>query len=70
MSHSRKYTVALIGSDSRLRRVAAMQLTLAEAAAWLDSHQRAPSPGEQPCILLQVPAPAMDAVASPPRRAC
>ena len=53
MSHSRKYAVALVGSGSRLTRLLATRLTLAEAAAWLDSHQRAPSPDGQPCILLQ-----------------
>ena len=52
MSHPRKYAIALVGSDSTLSRLCATRLTLAEAAAWLGSHQRAPSPDGQPCILL------------------
>jgi hypothetical protein len=53
MSHPRKYAIALVGSDSSLVRLCAARLTLAEAAAWLDSHRRAPAPDGQPCILLQ-----------------
>ena len=51
MSHSRKYAVAFIGPDATLTRLCATRLSLAEAAAWLASHQRAPSPDGQPCIL-------------------
>ncbi len=52
MFHPRKYAVALVGSDSRLIRLCATRVSLAEATAWLDSHRRAPSPDGQPCILL------------------
>jgi hypothetical protein len=53
MSHIRKYAVAFVGSDSSLTRLWASRLSLAEAAQWLDSHRRAPSPDGQPCILLE-----------------
>jgi hypothetical protein len=52
MSHPRKYAIALVAADSSLTRLCATRLSLAEAAAWLDSHRRAPSPDGQPCILL------------------
>ena len=52
MSHPRKYAIALLGPDSSLTLLCATRLSLAEAAAWLDAHQRAPSPAGQPCILL------------------
>ena len=52
MFHPRKYAIALIGSDSSPLRLCATRLSLAEAAAWLDSHRQAPSPDGQPCILL------------------
>jgi hypothetical protein len=59
MFHPRKYAIAFVGSDSRLTRLCASRLSLAEAAEWLDSHGRAPSPDGQPCILLHPIAPAI-----------
>jgi len=53
MSHPRKYAIALLAADSSLIHLYAARLSLAEASAWLDAHQRAPSPDGQPCILLQ-----------------
>ena len=67
MPHCRKYTVALVGSDSRLTCLLATRLTLVEAAAWLDSHRRAPAPEGQPCILLQPLAAVIHAASVPPR---
>ncbi len=67
MSHPRKYAIALIGLDSTLIRLCAARLSLAEAAAWLDSQQRAPSPDGQPCILLQPIARAIRLAAAKPR---
>jgi hypothetical protein len=69
MSHPRKYAVALISADSMLARLCATRLSLAEAAAWLDSHQRAPSPDGHPCILLQPIAPAIRVASSQSRSA-
>jgi hypothetical protein len=52
MSLSRKFAVAFVGSDLSIKQLCAGQLSLAEAFAWLESHQRAPSPDGQPCVLL------------------
>ena len=52
MFHPRKYAVALVGLDASITRLCATRLSLAEAAVWLDSHQRATSPDGRPCILL------------------
>jgi hypothetical protein len=51
MSHSRNYAVAFVSADSSSLRLSAEHLSLDEAAAWLDSDCRAPSPDGQPCIL-------------------
>ena len=59
MSHPRKYAVALVNTDCSITQICAVRLSLAEAAAWLDSYERAPSPGGQPCILLHPILPAM-----------
>jgi hypothetical protein len=59
MSHTRKYAIALVGADSSLTGLYATRLSLAEAAAWLDSHRRAPSPDGQPCILLHPISPSI-----------
>ena len=67
MFHPRKYAIAFVGSDSRLIRLCATRLSLAEAAAWLDSHRRAPSPDGQPCILWQPVAQAIRAADSQSR---
>ena len=53
MSHTKKYAVALVAANSKITHLCATRLSLAEASEWLESHQRAPSPDGQPCILLQ-----------------
>jgi hypothetical protein len=57
MSHPRNYVVVLIDCRGLLTHLCAAGLSLAEAAAWLEAHRRAPSPDATPCILLQ-PLPA------------
>jgi hypothetical protein len=55
----RKFAVAFVSAEPSLLRLCGTHLSLAEAAAWLESHRRAPSPGGQPCILLHPVSPAI-----------
>ena len=50
MRSNRVYAVAAI-QDGRVARILSARLSIHEAAAWLESHHRAPVPDEQPCIL-------------------
>jgi len=52
MSHTRKYAIALVNLNSTITHLCATRLSLTEAAAWLDSYKRAPTPDGQLCILL------------------
>ena len=50
-SHDRKYVVAFVSQEGEIVRTCPTRLSLREAVAYLDSHERRPNADGEPCIL-------------------